>query len=79
MVVSRTEPMNWRITPSPPTRATAPLLRRQVAGDHPQQRRLAGAVRADQRGLGAVADPEVHVVEQHPAVGERVPDAGQST
>ena len=45
---------------------------RQVAGDHPQQRRLAGAVRPDQRDLGALADPERHVGEEHPAVRQDV-------
>ena len=44
----------------------------QVAGDEPQQRGLAGAVRADERDVRAVADPERHVVEQRPAVGEHV-------
>ena len=52
-------------------RVTAPAVRVQVAGDDPQQRRLAGAVRADQRGGGAVADPEGHVVQQRPAVRQR--------
>ena len=68
--------MNWRITPSPPDRAIAPVVHRQVTGDHPQQRRLAGAVRPDQRDLGALADPERHVGEQLPPVGEGVPDPG---
>ena len=48
-------------------------VRRQLAGDDPQQRRLAGAVGADQRDLGALADAERHVVEQHPAVRQLVP------
>ena len=65
-------PMNWRITPSPPERAIAPLVHRQVAGDHPQQRGLAGAVRADQRHLRALADPERHVGEELPPVRQRV-------
>ena len=43
-------------------------VRRQLAGDDPQQRRLAGAVGPDQRDLGALADAERHVVEQHPAI-----------
>ena len=43
---------------------------RVVAGHDPQQGRLAGPVRPDQRGLGALADPEPDVVEQHPAVRE---------
>ena len=51
-------------------------VRHQVAGDDPQQRRLAGAVRADQRDLGALADPERHVVEQHSPVRQLVPDSG---
>ena len=46
----------------------------QLAGDDAQQRRLARAVGADQRDLGALADPERHVVEQHPPIGELVPD-----
>ena len=45
-----------------------PLWHRQVAGDHPQQRGLAGAVRADQRDLRALADPERHVGEELPPV-----------
>ena len=48
--------------------------RREVAGDHPQQRGLARPVGADERGLGAVADPEAHLVEQHPPVRQ---DAGE--
>ena len=68
--------MNWRITPSPPERAIAPVGHRQVAGDHPQQRRLAGAVRPDQGDLGALADPERHVGEELPPVGQHVPDPG---
>ena len=51
-------------------------VRHQVAGDDPQQRGLAGAVGADQRDLGALADPERHVVEQHPAVGQLVAHPG---
>ena len=51
-------------------------VRHQLAGDDPQQRRLAGAVGADQRDLGALADPERHVVEQHPAVGQLVAHSG---
>ena len=66
--------MNWRMTPSPPVRATDPASGHQVAGDDPQQRRLAGAVLADQRGAGAVADAEVDVVQQHPPVRKGVPD-----
>ena len=68
--------MNWRITPSPPDAGDRAGVRLQVAGDDPQQRRLAGAVGADQRDLGALADPERHVVEQHPPVGQLEPDAG---
>ena len=43
-------------------------VRHQVAGDDLQQRGLARAVGADQRDLGALADPERDVVEQHPPV-----------
>ena len=49
------------------------VAHRQVAGDHPQQRRLAGAVRPDQGDLGALTDPERHVGEEFPAVREDVP------
>ena len=51
-------------------------VRRQVAGDDAQQRGLAGAVGADQRDLGALPDPERHVLEQHPAVGQLVAHSG---
>ncbi len=51
-------------------------VRREVAGDHLQQGGLAGAVRADQRGLGAVTDPEAHVGEQHPAVRQHAGQLG---
>ena len=47
-------------------------VRRQVAGDDPQQGGLAGTVGADQRDLGALPHPERDVVEQHPAVRELV-------
>ena len=67
-------PTNWRMTPSPPLELTDARLRRQVTGDQPHQRGLAGAVRPDQRGDRAVADPERHVVEQHPAVRQGVAD-----
>ena len=40
--------------------------------DDPQQRRLAGTVRADERRRRALADAERHLVEQRPPVGERV-------
>jgi hypothetical protein len=49
-------------------------VRLEVAGDDPQQRRLAGAVRADQGARDAVADPERHVVQQRPAVRQRERD-----
>ena len=51
-------------------------VRREVAGDDPQQRGLAGAVGADQRDLGALADPERDVVEQHPPVRQLVAHSG---
>ena len=70
VVSSRTLPMNWRITPRPPLRVTAPVGCREVAGDDPQQRGLAGAVGADQRDLGALPDPEGDVAQQAPAVGQ---------
>ena len=49
-------------------------VRGEVPGDQPQQRRLARAVRADERGRDAVADPERDVVKQHPAVRQGVTD-----
>ena len=45
-------------------------VRLEVSGDDAEQRGLAGAVGPDQRHLGALADAERHVVEQHPAVGQ---------
>jgi len=47
-------------------------LLRLITGDDAQQGGLAGAVRADQRDLGALPDPERDVVEQHPAVRQLV-------
>ena len=49
-------------------------VRGLVAADDAQQRRLAGAVRADQRGRRSFADAERDLVEQRPAVGQRVRD-----
>ena len=49
-------------------------VRRQLAGDDLEQRRLAGSVGADQRDLGALTDAERDVVEQHAAVRQLVPD-----
>ena len=51
------------------------VVRREVAGDDPQQRGLAGAVGPDQRDLDALADPEGDLVEQPPAV-RQVEDDG---
>ena len=47
-------------------------VRDEVAGHDPQQGRLAGAVGADQRDLGAVADPEADLVEKYSSVGQLV-------
>ena len=52
------------------------LLQVQVARDEPKQRCLAGSVRADEGCLEPVPDPEVDVVEQHPPVGQGMPDTG---
>ena len=60
------------MTPSPPERVTAPDVRDEVTGHNPRQGRLAGAVGADQRDLGAVADPEAHLVEKYSSVGQLV-------
>jgi hypothetical protein len=51
-------------------------VRDEVAGDDAQQRRLARAVRADQGDLRPLADPEGHVVEQHPPVRQLVAHPG---
>ncbi len=48
-------------------------VRHQLAGDDPEQRRLAGTVGPDQRDLGALTHPERHVVEQHPPVRQLEP------
>ena len=50
-------------------------MRHELAGDDPQQGGLPCTVGADERDLGAVADPERHVVEQHPTIGKLEPDA----
>ena len=51
-------------------------VRRELPGDDPQQRGLAGTVGAHQRDLGAVPDAEGHVLEQHPSVGQLVANSG---
>ena len=51
-------------------------VRRQVAGDDPQQGGLAGTVGADERDLLPVADAEADVVEQHPPVRQLVAHSG---
>ena len=58
--------------PDPAGTRDRPRGRLQVAGDHPQQRGLAGAVGADQRRLRTLPDPEADVVEEHPPVWQRV-------
>ena len=77
---SRTEPMNWRITPRPPLRRDRA---RRAALRSPVMIRssvvLPGAVGADQRDLGALADPERDVVEQHPPVRAAVAHPVTST
>ena len=50
--------------------ATVPDCGLRVAGDEPDQRGLARAVRPDQGGRGPLPDPERRVVKQHPAVGK---------
>ena len=45
-------------------------VRVEVPRDDPQQGGLAGAVGADQRHDRPVADPEAHLVQQRPPVGE---------
>ena len=52
------------------------FVRDEVAGNDPEQRRLAGSVGPDQRRLGPVRDLEGHAVEQLGAVGEEVIDVG---
>ncbi len=47
-------------------------VRFQLAGDQPQQGRLARAVGPDQGDHGAFADPEGHIAEERPPVGEVV-------
>ena len=64
--------MNWRITPRPPLRVTWPLSGCVSPAMTRMQRGLAGAVGPDQGDLGALTDPEVDVVEQHPPVGQDV-------
>jgi len=52
-------------------------VRRQVPADDVQQGRLATTIGSDEGDLGALADPEGHVVEQHPAIGQLEPDTGK--
>ena len=70
-------PMNWRITPSPPLRETEPLVGVRSPAMIRSRVVLPDAVRPDQGHRRALADPEGHVVQQHPAVGQVVADAGQ--
>src|SRR5690349_21226827 len=51
-------------------------MRRELSGDDPNQRCLASSIGADERGLGAVADAERHVIEEDAAVRQLVPDSG---
>ena len=74
VVPSRTDPMNWRMTPRPAAARDRTLVRGEVTRDDPQQRGLARAVRADQRGAAAVADAEGHLVQQRTAVRQRERD-----
>ena len=53
----------------------AALVGPQVAADDAQQRRLARAVRADERGRAPLGHAEGEVGEQRPPVGEREGDA----
>jgi hypothetical protein len=51
-------------------------VRLEVPGNDPQQRSLAGSVRADERNLGSLPDPKGDVVEQHATIGKLEPDTG---
>ena len=56
-----------------PTRGdNVAFLDGQIAGDHPRQRGFAGAVGADEGGLGTIPNAEIHVAQQHAAVGQRI-------
>ena len=70
-------PMNWRITPSPPLRETEPLVGVRSPAMILQQGGLARPVGPDQGDRRPLPHPEGHVVQQHPAVGQVVPDTGQ--
>jgi hypothetical protein len=48
----------------------------RVARDHPEQCRLARAVRPDERHLRALAHPEAHVGEEHSAVRQDLRHTG---
>ena len=69
-VSSRTLPMNWRMTPEAAAARHGAVGCREVAGQDPQQGRLAGAVGADQRDLGALPHPEGDVAQQASPVGQ---------
>ena len=55
--------------PQPAVHVDAPGVGRLVAGDDPEQGRLAGAVGADERHVLAVAHAEAHALEQLDAPG----------
>ena len=62
--------------PEPTRPGHRALVRHQLAGDDPQQRRLAGAVGTHQGDLGALAHPEGDVVEQDAPVRQLVAHPG---
>ena len=70
-------PMNCRITPRPPLRETEP-----VVGVRSPAMILSRVVLPDPLGptratMEPSPTPERHVVEQHPPVGQVIPDAGK--
>ena len=60
--------------PEPPVDVHAPPVDRHLAGDRAEQRRLARAVRPDQRDVLAGPDPEGHIGEELVAPGDPARD-----
>ncbi len=69
--------MNCRITPRPPLRDTEPAVGARSPAMIRSRVVLPDPFGPDQGDDRPLADPEGHVVQQHPAVGQGIPDTGE--